>query len=101
MGGKHKKRFGFLHAFLLICAFVLGAIYIFEANSALDGRFARESAEGDMATLRGEAKQLEIRFSEISSLNNLKELSFALNLEEIKNMSYIRVKSASPLVLGN
>ena len=90
-----------MHAFLFICAFVLGAVYIFEANSAIDYRFAQENAERDMALLRDDAKQLEIKFSEVSSLNNLKELSSALNLEEIKKMSYIRVKSASPLVLGN
>ncbi len=101
MGGKikAKKRIGFFHIVLLVCVFVLGGVYIFEASSAVKYRFARDSIEKDIAKLREETKELEIIFSEVSSLNNLKELSSVLNLEEAKNISYIRVKS-TPLVLG-
>ena len=101
MGGKHKRTFSFFHAILLMAVLAFSGIYIFEANSLIQYRFAQERIEKDIAKLYDETRQSEIKFSEVSSLNNLRELSSTLNLTEAKNISYIQVKGISPLVLGN
>ena len=54
-----------------------------------------------MREVQDKNEQLEVRSSEIKSLHNLAALSSSLDLEEVGHISYIEVRAASPLVLGN
>lgn len=100
MGGKKRSKFGIAHIFLLLCVFVLSAFYIFSANSIMEDRFNRENIDKKITELKAEIEKQEIKLSEETSLDHLKELSLSLALEEAKNISYIRAKSSSPLVLN-
>jgi hypothetical protein len=78
---------------------MLAGFYLFEVNSIVKDRFTLESTERKLGEIRERNKELQMISSEANSLVGLKNMGYALELEEIKNISYIEVKSASPLVL--
>lgn len=96
--GKSKFKISLTHLILLACVFVLAGFYLFEVNSIAKDRFALESAESDLAEIREKNTALQMLASETNSLSGLRNTGYTLQLEEVKNISYIEVKSASPLV---
>jgi hypothetical protein len=88
-----------VHLILLVCIFGLAGFYLFEVNSIAKDRFALEKTESDLAEIHEKNMALQLLMSEANSLPSLRDIGFTLGLEEVKNISYIEVKSASPLVL--
>lgn len=102
MGGtKNKSKSKLFHLVLIVCVFGLIGLYTFEVNSIVGERFALEDIESKIQQLREESEELKIRVSEANSLYSLETLSSEFDLEEVQHITYIEVKSVSPLVLGN
>lgn len=97
--GKSKFKISLTHLILLACMFALSGFYLFEVNSIAKDRFALESREQELDEIREKNIALQMLASEANSLPGLRSTSYTLQLEEVKNISYIEVKSASPLVL--
>ena len=102
MGGKKKSRkINKFHIALLICIFALAGLYLFETSTIVKDLFTLEEGKRYRQEIQAKNDSLEIRSSEIKSLHNLEALSSTLDLEEVGHISYIEVRAASPLVLGN
>lgn len=101
MGEKKKTKIGILHIFLLALIFVLLGFYFFGVNSILKDQFALKKTVQYANELKGRNENLRNLVYEIQSLDNLANLSRALDLEEVRHISYIEVGSRSPLALGN
>lgn len=101
MGVKKKTKIGVLHVFLLASIFCLLGFYVFEANSALKDQFVLAKTVKYADELKGKNKNLRNLAYEAQSLDNLANLSRTLDLEDVKQISYIEVKHISPLVLGD
>lgn len=101
MGEKKKTKIGVLHIFLLSSIFVLLGFYLFGVNSIIKEQFTLEKTAQYAAELKGKNANLKNLAYEVRSLVNLGNLSRALDLEEVRNVSYIEVRSGSELVAGN
>lgn len=98
MGGKTKQKRSFLHVLLLACAFVFAGIYTFSVNSIAQDRFATEILKKKILEQQTENERFTVQLTEAGSIDVIRKLSGDLKLEEAKNISYIHVKSSSPLV---
>jgi len=96
---KAKFKINLIHLILLTCVLALAGFYIFQVNSIVKDRFALDTTERKLGEILEENKALQVIASEVNSLPGLKNTGYALELEEVKNISYIEAKSASPLVL--
>jgi|GEM_PF-5529043 hypothetical protein len=106
MGGKQKsvgerKKINRFHIALLICIVALAGLYLFETSTVVKDLFTLEEEKRYMREIQDKNEQLEVRSSEVKSLHNLAALSSSLDLEEVGHISYIEVRAASPLVMGN
>jgi len=102
MGGiKKKSKVKSLHLVLFVCVFALLGLYLFEVNSIVKERFALEDTKNKIQQLRGKNEELKVRASQAKSLYSLEALSSEFDLEEVKHITYIEVKSTPQLVLGN
>lgn len=99
MGGKSKKRKSIFHIVLIACILALGAFYLFEVNSIAKERFELLGTKENLAEIQEKNTALEIGVSEAMARYNSESLSAALGLEEVRRISYIEIKDASPLVL--
>ena len=101
MGGKKKTKIGVLHIFLLSSIFVLLGFYIFGVNSIIKEQFTLEKTAQYADELKSKNENLKNLAYEVQSLDNLGNLSRALDLEEVRNISYIEVGYGFGLVAGN
>ncbi len=101
MGEKKKTKIGVLHIVLLCSIFVLLGFYLFGVNSILKEQFALEKTARYASELKSKNENLRNLAYEVQSLENLGNLSRALDLEAVGHVSYIAVQSRSPLVAGN
>ena len=101
MVSKAQLKINPLHVILLISIFALLAFYVFSVNSMTSYGFKADDLGKRISDLKQQNAELEILASQAQSLSSLQARSEALGLEEASEVSYIKVKSGEPLVLGN
>jgi len=83
-----------LRIFWLFSSLLIGALlvfYIFQENSIVQNIYLLNNYERKLTELQEDYKNLEIKFAEINSLENLESLVQNLNYEKIEKIRYIQV----------
>lgn len=75
----------------LILLFGLLGLYIFQINEITKGMFSVKNYNKKLENLLQENKILEIKFSQLSSLENLGLLVAQLNFDEAGKIDYIKI----------
>jgi hypothetical protein len=98
MGEKKKTKISVLHIVLLSSIFVLLGFYLFSVNSILKEQFTLKKTAKYADELKSKNENLKNLSYEAQSLDNLGILSRALDLEEVRHVSYIELPSGSAIV---
>ena len=82
---------GFISSNVLIFAliFISGAIYLYSINSSAVKGYQVRQVEKEIQDLQKENENLKIKEAELKSLYKIEESSKNLNMEDLKNISYI------------
>ena len=82
------KAFYFLSFVLFGILFILSVLQI---NSVIESTYLIKNYEKEFTLLSGETKNLEIKFAQISTLENIEFLIKDLSYEKIENIRYIQL----------
>lgn len=97
---KPKMTIGACHIALGVCAFAFFLLYVYEVHGISKQNLQMERIASHIQKLKNTYTALEISQSENHSLLNLQAESAALSLEDVREVSYIEIKSHAPLVLN-
>jgi sortase (surface protein transpeptidase) len=88
-------KFNFLWTigFILIISLVI--LYIFQLTSITQAMYSIKNYSRQLEGLSQENEILEIKFSQLNSLENLRFLVTNLNLEKVEKIDYIEIPVAS------
>ena len=83
---------GFINSTVLIIALLIvsAGIYLYSINSSASKGYQMRHVEKDIDSLRKENENLKIKEAELKSLYHIEESSKNLNMEDLKNVSYIQ-----------
>jgi len=86
-----KSIKGFVNSTVLIVALLLvcGAIYLYSINSSAVKGYQVRQVEKEIQELEKQNEDLKIREAELKSLYHVEESSKNMNMEDLKNISYI------------
>ncbi|OGZ60390.1 MAG: hypothetical protein A3B96_04030 [Candidatus Spechtbacteria bacterium RIFCSPHIGHO2_02_FULL_43_15b] len=100
---RHKSAKKIIICDILFIGTILafGAFYLFSANSLTSDGFAIDEMRSAIKNLNQEYYSLSVYAMDAKSIKNLERRVKDLNLERVDQVSYIKAKSSSPLVLGN
>jgi len=79
--------------FILIISLAL--LYIFQVKAITEAMYLIKNHSSQLEELSQENEMLEIKFSQLNSLENLGFLVANLNLEKVKKIDYIEIPAAS------
>ncbi len=82
---------GFINPVVLvvILLFIAGAIYLYSINSSATKGYQVKQVEKEIQDLEKENENLKIKEAELKSLYHIEESSKNLNMEDLKDVSYI------------
>lgn len=80
---------------------MFGGVYLYLTSSIAQDHFAFEEMTAAIQELRDKNSFIRVQASQAQSLDKLELASAALDLEEVRHVSYIEVKDFSPLVFVN
>lgn len=88
---KKKNIKGFINSGVLIFTLLLisGGIYLYSINSSAVKGYQVRQVEKEIQELKKENDNLKIKEAELKSLYRIEESSKNLNMEDLKNVSYI------------
>lgn len=88
---KKKSIKGFINSGVLVFALLLvsGGIYLYSINSSAVKGYQVRQVEKEIQELKKENDNLRIKEAELKSLYRIEESSKNLNMEDLKNVSYI------------
>jgi cell division protein FtsL len=88
---KEKNIKGFINSTVLIIAllFVCGAIYLYSINNSAVKGYQVKQVEKEIQDLKKQNDDLKIKEAELKSLYHVEESSKNMNMEDLKNISYI------------
>lgn len=101
MRGKTKTKIGIGHGIFFVCAFIFGGLFLYLTSSIAKDHFTLQAMTAQAEELRDKNSLVRVQASQKQSLDNLELASSALDLVEVKHISYIEVKDTSALVLLN
>ncbi len=86
-----KSIKGFVNSTVLIVALLLvcGAIYLYSINSSAVKGYQVRQVEKEIQELEKQNEDLKIKEAELKSLYHVEESSKNMNMEDLKNISYI------------
>jgi cell division protein FtsL len=96
-GEKNIK--GFINSTVLIVAllFVCGSVYLYSINSSAVKGYQVRQVEKEILDLKKQNEDLKIKEAELKSLYHVEESSKSMNMENLKNISYI--EEAGPVAM--
>ena len=96
---KNEKILGSISISFVVVLFVAlaGIIYIYSINSSAVKGYKIRQAENEIKGLKKESEQLKIREAELKSLYYIEEASKEMNMNELRDISFI--DEASPVAL--
>jgi len=77
--------------FSFISIISLLVLYIFQVNFLVSENYLIQDYQKKLNVLTRENRDLEIRFEQVNSLENIESLLSALNFEKVNKIHYIRV----------
>ena len=80
-------------SFILIIFLVI--LYIFQVTAITEAMYLIKNHSRQLESLSQEKEILEIKFSQLNSLENLRSLVANLNLEKVEKIDYIEIPAAS------
>ncbi|OGZ18028.1 MAG: hypothetical protein A2Z78_00595 [Candidatus Nealsonbacteria bacterium RBG_13_36_15] len=89
LGRKLNLKIICLLSFVLI--WTLFILYIFQINSIIQNNYLIKNYEKESNLLSEETKNLEIKFAQINTLENIESLIKDLSYEKIEKISYIQL----------
>lgn len=83
---------GFVNSnfFVIVLLIIAAAVYLYSINSSAVKGYQIRQAEKKVLELRKENENLKIKEAELKSLYHIEESSRNLNMESLKNVSYIQ-----------
>jgi uncharacterized membrane protein (DUF106 family) len=83
---------GFINPTVLVVALlaVSAGIYLYSINSSAAKGYQMRQVEKEMQNLKKDNENLKIKEAELKSLYHIEESSKSLNMEDLKNVSYIQ-----------
>ena len=96
---KNKKILGSISISFVVVLFIAlaGIIYIYSINSSAVKGYKIRQAENEIKDLKKESEQLRIKEAELKSLYHIEEASKKMNMDALKDVSFI--DEASPVAL--
>lgn len=88
-----KFNFFWTLSFILIISLVI--LYIFQVTTITEAMYLIKNHSRQLERLSQENEILEIKFSQLNSLENLKFLVANLNLEKVEKIDYIEIPTAN------
>lgn len=90
---KISLNFFWTLSFILIISLVI--LYIFQVTAITEAMYLIKNHSRQLESLSQENEILEIKFSQLNSLENLRFLVANLNLEKVEKIDYIEIPVAS------
>jgi len=89
---ENKSIKGFINSTVLIVALIIfsAGIYLYSINSSAAKGYQMKQVEKEINILKKENENLKIKEAELKSLYYIEESSKSLNMEDLKNVSYIQ-----------
>ncbi len=96
---KIQFTFGSINAGFLVMAsaILVGGLYLFTVNSSAVKGYQIRQIENEITDLKKENEKLRIKEVELKSLDRIEAGTKEINMQELKNISY--VEEPSPLAL--
>lgn len=88
-------KFNFLWTLSFILIISLVILYIFQVTAITEAMYLIKNHSRQLESLSQENEILEIKFSQLNSLENLRFLVANLNLEKVGKIDYIEIPAAS------